>query len=253
MVLFITTAVFAPSLLCVGAIFPLAWECIERDRAHQGEPLGHATALNKLAAAARGAAGAVRPDPLVGAAGHAAAHRQRVRAAGDGVLARDAEAPERLGTRRDDRAGALGVAARDRLPPITLLGQQLRGLYQGADGVVAVLEGDAEGSRHIVLNQTYTLNGTQRALRAQQHESWIPLVMCPHPQRVAFIGMASGISAAAVLDAPVTHLDAIELVPRRVRAAREHFGAFNQRLFTDPRAQVVVNDGRNTVQHAPAP
>ena len=36
-----------------------------------------------------------------------------------------------------------------------------------------------------------------------------------------------------------------ELVPEVVDAARDHFGSYTNGLFSDPRVQVVIEDGRN--------
>ena len=72
-------------------------------------------------------------------------------------------------------------------------------------------------------------------------------------KNVAFIGMASGISATAALDFPLDHLTSIELVPEVVTAASEHFASWNERLFTDPRSRVIRHDGRFVMQSSRDP
>ncbi len=83
---------------------------------------------------------------------------------------------------------------------------------------------------------------------SQKQESWIPLTLAREPKRVLFIGMASGISANAVLDFPVSSLETAELVPGVVDAARRHFEPWSGRLFRDQRARVLAADGRRVVQ-----
>jgi len=251
-----TTLFFAPLLIVVGMVFPLAWEIIERSNPHHGEALGHAVAINKVGSAVGVFLGPFVLVPWLGLPA-------TMMAAGWGYLALALWSGWRLPMARPARlvfAGAtlavlvLAVGAFTlRRPPVALGdGEKLLALYQGANGVIAVSE-DAQGSRHIVLNQTYTLNGTNRALLSQQQESWLPLLLSPHPRQVAFIGVASGISATATLDFPIEHLTAVELCPEVVRAARAQFSAWNRPLFTDPRARVVVNDGRFVLQSSPAP
>ena len=67
----------------------------------------------------------------------------------------------------------------------------------------------------------------------------------PDPRNVAFIGLATGISAGAALDHPgVDQITATELSPLVVAAAKSHFGSFNRNLVTSPRSEILVEDGR---------
>lgn len=251
----LATLLFAPLLITIGMVFPLGWELIERGNAHHGEALGHAVAINKVGSALGAFCAPFVLVPLLGLPG-------AMMSAGWGYLALAAWGASRLCRQTPARlayAGTLAVVlvvavvtfTHRRSPLVLNPKEHLLALYQGPDGVTAVTE-DAEHSRHIVLNQTYTLNGTQRALLSQQQEGWLPLLFCAQPERVAFIGMASGISAAAVLDFPVRDLTAVELVPEVARAAREQFRSWNDALFTDRRAHLLVNDGRFILQDAPA-
>jgi spermidine synthase len=112
---------------------------------------------------------------------------------------------------------------------------------------VSVVEDRASGSRQILLNSRQRLSGTRGALSSQRHQSWVPLLLCRKPERVITIGMAAGISAAAALDFPVKELLAVELVPEVAAAAHDHFSEWNRALFSDPRARVIIGDGRVTL------
>ncbi len=248
-IVIISALILAPFLISVGTIFPLAWEMIETAAKHQGQAMGHASVLNKIGSAVGAIAGPFILVPVIGLTG-------AVMSAGCGylVLAIFVK-PEKQIIR-----GIIFVAiivctwlTWGKMVPFKLQnGETLKAIYQGPDGVVGVVDDDT-GSRHIVLNGTYTLNGTGRAYKSQQHESWVPLLFTPNPQRVTFIGMASGISADAALDFPISHLDAIELVPDVVKAAKQHFNKWNNRLFTDKRANVIINDGRYVISSSPKP
>ena len=249
------TVLLAPLHIPAGMVFPLAWSLVKR-RAAQGAAFGQIVAWNKLGSAAGAFAGPFVLFAWIGIAGTQLAAGALYLALAVAVALRLLE-PSSL--RRALLAAApagIVVAALAlvwRAAPVDMSGAaRLVALYEGADGIVAVTD-DVAGSRHIVVNNSYVLNGTDRALKSQQQESWIPLLLCKDPRRVAFIGMASGISASAALDFPIEHLDTVELIPEVARAAREHFSAWNAPLFSDPRARVCVNDGRYVIQSSSTP
>lgn len=228
------TVALVPLVVCLGMVFPLAWEQAAVAMRHQGAALGQLIWVNKLACAA---GAVVVPLALVPWLGPVRA--AWVVGAGYFLLA--------------GRWGWLGLA------PVALglwwapvpvrlwPGEHLRAVAYDAQGVVATVE-DAQGSRHMVLNQFYTLNGTGRALLAQRQQAWLPLTLAERTDRVLFIGMGAGISANAVLDFPVRELVAVEVLPAVARTARTEFAAWNGRLFNDARARVVVGDGRRVAR-----
>ncbi len=71
-----------------------------------------------------------------------------------------------------------------------------------------------------------------------------------HPQvpglkpKVLLIGYASGVTAGAVLQYPVRHLDVVELEPSIMIASR-FFEHVNHRPLHDKRTRVIADDGRN--------
>ncbi len=79
-------------------------------------------------------------------------------------------------------------------------------------------------------------------------QAHLPITLHPAPRKVAMIGLATGITAgAALLHDQVESLTAIELSQLVTEACKKHFGPFNGGIFTDPRAQVVVEDGRTYI------
>ncbi len=248
--------ILLPMLIMVGAVFPLTWDSIKQLEVRHGRVLGFASAFNKCG----GALGALLiPFVLVPICGLPIT--LLLIASGYLLLGLRVELScplERLSLRPKAillRAAPVSLLLLSWLfirDPICLAPEtSLLGLYQGHGNVTAVVQ--TAGSRHIILNQLYQLNGTQEALLSQQQEGWIPLLFRENTQRVLFIGMASGISAAATLDFPIAELQAVELVPEVIAAAQQHFAQWNQPLFSDPRARVIANDGRYIMQSAKQP
>lgn len=234
-----------PLACALGGVFPLAWEWVQLSTGGEGRVMGFAATLNKLGAAL----GAVLalfvliPSAGLGRATVILGWTYWVLAACAILLC--------AGTKR--RGGVALVVAglfggwcmiSVRSPITTEQNQQSIDSLTGPYGPVDVVENRATGSRHIVLNSRQRLSGTRSALSSQWHQSWVPLLFHPKPDRVVTIGMAAGISAAAALDAPLKQMQSIELVPEVVAAARRHFGPWNERLFSDPRSEVLIGDGR---------
>jgi len=132
----------------------------------------------------------------------------------------------------------------DRLPVVNPhVGFDVHEVLAGREGVVAVVEHPAMG-RGILLSNQYMLGSTS-ARWSQERQAHLPLLLHPDPKRVAFLGVATGNTPAAALShVAVESVDAVEISPLVVEAARRHFADLNAPLFADPRARVVVEDGR---------
>ncbi len=149
-------------------------------------------------------------------------------------------------------AGAVGIAIVASLvaPPGALPRMKLSGsnrlldLREGAFGSVAVIEHD--GHRRIKLNNFYVLGGSAAAgdERLQGH---IPLLLHPKPERVAYLGLGTGISLSAIAFHPVREVLALELVPDVTAAARTWFADANLGVLADPRVRVRAEDARSYV------
>jgi spermidine synthase len=129
------------------------------------------------------------------------------------------------------------------LPRMKLVGRdRLLHLSEGAFGSVAVVEHD--GYRRIKLNNYYVLGGTHAAgdERLQGH---IPLLLHPHPERVAFLGLGTAISFSAIKFHPIREALALELVPEVADAARDWFGDANLNVLADPRVKLRAEDARS--------
>jgi len=113
----------------------------------------------------------------------------------------------------------------------------------GREGSLVVIE-DQRMGRALLLHNQYVLGSTQ-ATDEQERQAHIPLLLHPEPRRVAFIGLATGITAGGSLShSPVTEVHVVEIAENVARAARIWFSEFNHNVMTNPRASVVVEDGR---------
>lgn len=130
------------------------------------------------------------------------------------------------------------------LPQVNLrYGLKVLSVRSGREGQVAVVESPGFGRAILVSNQ-YLLGSTS-TWADQERQAHLPLLLHPNPQAVAFIGLATGSTAAAALKHDCVHeVDAIEISPLVVRAAKDYFASVNASLFSEKRAHVSVEDGR---------
>lgn len=113
----------------------------------------------------------------------------------------------------------------------------------GREGTLVVAEHRALG-RVILVDNQYVL-GSTRARADQERQAHLPLLLHPRPRAVAFIGLATGSTpGAALVHDEVERIVAIELSGEVSDLAREHFRDLNRGLHTDPRARVLIEDGR---------
>ncbi len=118
--------------------------------------------------------------------------------------------------------------------------------WSGREGTLAVVEREDFGRGILVYNQ-YML-GTTSARHDQARQAHLPLMLHPSPAKVAFIGLATGITpGAALLHEGVGEIVSIELSGTVSGAARTYFEDYQEGLFTDPRSRVVIEDGRTYI------
>ncbi len=127
---------------------------------------------------------------------------------------------------------------------------EIRETWEGSDCTVAVVN-DQYGLS-IKINSHYGL-GSTGATPVQRLQADIPLKLYPHTKTIFFLGMGTGITAGSALDpafSNVTRIVVCELVPEVVTAAKKYITNvdgedYTGGLFTDPRATVLVEDGRH--------
>jgi spermidine synthase len=121
-------------------------------------------------------------------------------------------------------------------------GERLLALKESAYGIVAVTE--RAGSRRLKLNNNYTLGGTS-ATGDERMQAHIPLLIHPRPQRAAFLGFGTGITAGGALFHPGVAVQAVELVPEVSFLAAQYFAEAAENFHTHPSARLIIDDARN--------
>jgi spermidine synthase len=120
-------------------------------------------------------------------------------------------------------------------------GEALRALIEGAHGIVTVVA--AGDDLQLRLDNYYVL-GSSAAATNERRQGLLPLLLHPAPRRVAFIGLATGITASAAPALGVQETTMVELVPEVAGAARTYFAPWNGQLLERPDVRLVLDDGR---------
>jgi spermidine synthase len=115
--------------------------------------------------------------------------------------------------------------------------------WEGAYGRVEVVE-SRPGELILRQNLHYGLGSSGVSTPREYRQGHIPLLLHPSPRRVAFLGIGTGLTAAAALfHQEVEHIDIVELVPE-VALAAEYFDVANRGVLHDPRVALQIDDAR---------
>jgi spermidine synthase len=239
----LAAATAAPAMLLSGAVLPALWAALD-DPGAVARPIGDLSAANTFGGIAGALLAGFVAVPLVGVRVSVL-----VVAVGYGLLAQTIAPGE--GWLRPIAALCVLVVviAAPSSTSLVHLGaaDTLRALYEGSSGIVGVVE--SEGDLQLRLDNYYVLGGSA-AERNERRQGLIPLLLHPDPKQVAFIGVATGISASAALALGVDRTTAIELVPEVAYAARRHFARWNDSLLERPDVRLVIGDGRRELAAA---
>lgn len=115
---------------------------------------------------------------------------------------------------------------------------------EGLSSVVTVAQNKGSPHRWLAINGKVDAS-TADDMPTQVLLSLLPMQFVERPEDVLVIGLASGVTAGAASLVPeVENLQIVELEPAIERAARL-FGEWNHSVLSDPRVELVHNDGRN--------
>jgi spermidine synthase len=234
-----------PAAVASGAVLPALWAAFG-DRSSVARPVGELTAANLAGGAVGALAAAFVILPSIGL-------RSGFLVAGVAyVILAEAIGGRGAYPRPIGYVGLLIIVLLDPMrAPLAHVkaGEALRATAEGASGIVTVV--DTGSDLQLRLYNHYVLG----ASAAEVHErrlGLVPLLLHPAPRQVAFIGMATGISASAAAALNVREMTVIEVVPEVVTMARTHFSSWNARLLDRPNVRLVVNDGRRYLAMSPA-
>ena len=128
--------------------------------------------------------------------------------------------------------------------------EELLTVAEGLTEIIAVTDVPEQGRR--LLTNGHPMSSTsrlsQRYMRGLAH---IPLLAMADPQSVLVIGFGVGNTThAATLHPSIQRVDVADL-SRGILAHADYFADVNQRVLSDPRVAVYVNDGRQHLQMQP--
>ncbi len=110
---------------------------------------------------------------------------------------------------------------------------------------VSVVE-DADGVARLHINNRQQ-EGSSATLRVDGRQAWLPLLLHPAPRQALFLGLGTGVTAAAAAEHPALEVDAVELLPE-VIAASAHFTARFREGAPNPRLHLLAADARRYVR-----
>ncbi len=118
---------------------------------------------------------------------------------------------------------------------------------EGVEGTVAVSEPlDETGGRNRVLwiNRVQATASIERGVRMNRFQAALPLLFDRDPREVLFMCVGSGITCGALAQAGFDRIDAVEIAPEVLEAAR-YFEVDNLGVLDHPGVRFIVDDGRN--------
>lgn len=247
--------VIGPPLLCLGTVFPIILRLAEPFGGATGKTVGNMVAINTWGAAAGaltagflllnqfGLWNSIYFIALLYGLVSIYLLIRLLRILGNQSLRFSAVALSLL------IVTTFAVVSSEKLP-IVHLGfvqdkQSVLETWEGSAATVAVIERQGRVSEHyMVMNNTYILGGSHdRGFEVLQGS--IPLLLHENPRNVFFLGMGTGISAAGALPFSLETITVTELVPEVITASETYFAPYLDGLFSDPRVEILAEDGRN--------
>ena len=151
-------------------------------------------------------------------------------------------------------AGGVAVAAVATAvlaPPLAFIavpeGGRVLSYREGALAAVSVVA-DADGVARLRINNRQQ-EGSSATLLADARQALLPVLLHPAPKRALFLGLGTGVTAAAAAADPALQVDAAELLPEVIEASALFAGA---RPPTGQNLRLIAADARRYVK-APGP
>lgn len=120
---------------------------------------------------------------------------------------------------------------------------------EGLTATVAVAQ-DSNGIRSLLINgKPDASNVPTGDMRTQLLLGHLPALLAEHTQDALVIGLGSGVTAGALAKHQFNRIDIVE-IEQKVAQASAYFEEENGSILKNNRVQLIVDDGRNVVQHS---
>jgi spermidine synthase len=130
-------------------------------------------------------------------------------------------------------------------PPLAFVdvpdGGRILSYRDGVTAAVSVVE-DGEGVVRLRIDNRQQ-EGSNSSFAFDARQAWLPLLLHPAPRRALFLGMGTGVTAAAATRDPTIEVDVVELLPE-VIAASESFTDVFAGPARNPAVRVIAADAR---------
>jgi len=131
--------------------------------------------------------------------------------------------------------------------PLSEIAEQLKQgtlIYydEGVDATAAVFE--EYGKRSIVINGKLEASTVRMDMRLQRMMGHLPLLLHPGPRKAINVGLGAGVTFGSVMQHPLDEGRCAEL-SKSIMGATRQFGEANHHVMENPRARIVLRDGRN--------
>ena len=134
------------------------------------------------------------------------------------------------------------------LPPLAFIqipaGGRVVSYREGTAASISVVE-DASGVAVLRINNRQQ-EGSSATLHVDGRQGWLPILLHPNPHRVLFLGLGTGLTSAAAAMDPTIKVDAVELLPEVIDAAKLFREMFARQLVGPVRT--VAADARRYVR-----
>jgi len=119
---------------------------------------------------------------------------------------------------------------------------------EGVEATVSVFESPEHTLALRINGKTDASTGVD--MTTQVLTGHLPLLLHKSPEKIAIIGLASGVTLGSSLTHPIESAVCLEISPEVVEASR-YFNSVNRRPLDDPRTRLVIDDGRYFLRHTP--
>ncbi len=115
----------------------------------------------------------------------------------------------------------------------------------GVAGFTTVFKSqDPFGNENFSLYNSGKADASSRGdMATQTLSAHFPMLFHKNPENVMVLGLASGVTAGEVLHYPVKELDVVDINDQVIKAS-EFFSPWNNKLLSDPRTRLIIQDGR---------
>lgn len=235
-----------------GATFPLVIKFRKKGKELIGERVGEVYSINTLAAVIGSFAGGFIVIPALGT------YWGLIAVLSLNVLAGMLAIFSSKFIRQNSKliiigAGILAVIVSITLNPKIIFlgklkkpGERIKVVYmdEGASASIYLLQNIETKSRRLYTDGILAVDTNYESLQTVRLLGHIPTLLCKDPKDALVIGFGMGKTTSSIAEHPVERIDCIEIVPGVIKAAR-YFKDLNDNILSDPRVNLVIDDGRS--------